>query len=94
MLLVALARLFEPFVMQLLLQLYCPCLKAGSKIKYNSESLCSFLNSAINIEYVYLILSGINKHLESKMINDSFEAINLSEVTFKNLEEWNVTKMN
>ena len=30
------------------------------KIKFANESLCSFLNSAANIEFVYVILLGIN----------------------------------
>ena len=29
----------------------------------NNESLCTFVNSAMNIEYVYLILVGINNFL-------------------------------
>lgn len=29
------------------------------KMKFSNESLCSFLNSSVNIEYVYLILTGI-----------------------------------
>lgn len=34
------------------------------KLKYSSAPLNSFLNSAINIEFVYLILTGINQALE------------------------------
>ena len=30
------------------------------KAKYSSAPLSSFLNSAINIEFVYLILNGVN----------------------------------
>lgn len=30
------------------------------KMKYNYDSLNSFMNSAINIEYVYLIILGLN----------------------------------
>lgn len=29
------------------------------KVKYSKESLCTFMNSAMNIEYVSLILVGI-----------------------------------
>jgi len=34
--------------------------KKKTRAKYSSNSLDSFLNSAMNIEFVYLIIQGIN----------------------------------
>jgi len=39
--------------------------KPPVKVKFAKESLCQFLNSAINIEFVYMILVGINKLVET-----------------------------
>lgn len=33
------------------------------KVDLSKESLCSFLNSSLNVEYVYLILVGIQKFM-------------------------------
>jgi hypothetical protein len=33
---------------------------ADKKKKYSTESLATFINSAMNIEFVYIILLGIN----------------------------------
>ena len=37
----------------------------SNKVQFSKESLCSFLNSAVNIEFVYLILVGINKFMDN-----------------------------
>lgn len=37
-----------------------------SKQKFSSEPLCAFANSAMNIEFVYLILLGINNFMDSR----------------------------
>ena len=34
-----------------------------TKFHYSSDSLDSFINSAINYEYVYLILTGVNRSM-------------------------------
>jgi hypothetical protein len=34
--------------------------------KFSSEPLCAFANSAMNIEFVYMILLGINNFLDSR----------------------------
>ena len=49
--------------------------EVAGKFKYSSDSLNSFINSAINIEYVYLILSGINNFLNvnQNIKNDDFK---------------------
>lgn len=60
--LLALIRLFEPYVWQTfrteVLKL-CGRKYRAKKLKYSAESLDSFLNSAMNIEFVYIILLGI-----------------------------------
>lgn len=43
----------EPFIM--------PCKKGG---KMEKNSLFAFINSAMNIEFVYIILVGINNFME------------------------------
>jgi hypothetical protein len=41
--------------------------KKAEKLKQNlsKASVCSFLNSAMNIEYVHLILQGIDKLMQN-----------------------------
>ena len=57
-------RINEPFVwFTFRKQLLC-CLKKKSKLKFYKESLDSFLKSAMNIEYVSIILIAINKSIE------------------------------
>jgi hypothetical protein len=41
-----------------------PCSREKSKVNFANESLCSFLNSVMNIELVYLILLGVNQFME------------------------------
>jgi hypothetical protein len=61
---IVLLRICEPFVFEeLLLQLSkLSCqktVKIRRTVQYSKESLDSFLNSAINIEFVSLILQGV-----------------------------------
>ena len=61
----ALVYLFEPYVFQVFLhEIKCNKLK-NKKItkKYSARSLNSFLNAAVNIEFVSMILLGINNLL-------------------------------
>ena len=44
------------------------------KVKFSGESLSQFINSAINIEFVYLILIGIGKIFESNIIKEKMKA--------------------
>ena len=37
------------------------------KVNYNDESLLAFLNSSMNIEFVYLILLGVNQFMDMKV---------------------------
>mmetsp|Transcript_29301 Transcript_29301/g.44130 ORF Transcript_29301/g.44130 Transcript_29301/m.44130 type:complete len:111 (+) Transcript_29301:1152-1484(+) len=41
--------------------------KPKKKVKYSNEPLCAFANSAMNIEFVYLILLGINNFMDNRM---------------------------
>ena len=71
----ALVRLMEPFVMR---EFMCKAKKLWSwltcrkhrfkefKLKYSEEPLCSFVNSAMNIEYVSVILLGITNLMENR----------------------------
>ena len=42
-------------------------LNKKSKKNFYNESLCAFVNSAMNIEFVYLILVGINNFMEIQL---------------------------
>jgi hypothetical protein len=64
-------RLAEPYVwtnFKADLRKLCKCKKKGEqkRAKFSKESLDSFLNSAMNIEYVYLLLLGINFTLSNE----------------------------
>ena len=72
----ALVRLFEPIVYQTfksdLKILYLKCVRSKkrkrreivNKDQFAKEGLTQFMNSAMNIEFVYLILIGINTFME------------------------------
>ena len=67
---IALVRILEPFVFQefkIMIKKYFCCTKKRSvkKLEFSDESLCSFMNSVANIEFVYLILLGINNFMEN-----------------------------
>ena len=75
----ALVRFLEPFVLQefkadlsRLFRKICGCCGCRDKdekkkvVRYSNEPLCSFVNSAMNIEFVYLILLGINNFMEGR----------------------------
>ena len=72
---IAIIRISEPFVYQefkAMIQKFFCCTKkrAEKKLEFSDESLCSFMNSAANIEFVYLILLGINNFMENLSIED------------------------
>ena len=52
-------RLLEPYVLQTIKE-SLGCLEKNNKLKYSEESLDSFLNSALNVDLVYMILVGVN----------------------------------
>lgn len=59
---------------------------------FASASLCSFLNSAMNIELVYLILLGINHFMENQEILDTDGSI--SEAVTSRLRRQNKVQIN
>ena len=66
----AIIRLSEPYVWNHFKQdvkyLFSRKLDGAAKQKFSSKPLCAFANSAMNIEFVYLILLGINNFLDSR----------------------------
>ena len=64
----ALIRLYEPYVWQTVISETNKSLKMKKqkkeKAKFADESLCSFMNSTCNIEFVYLILLGVNNFMD------------------------------
>ena len=57
----AFSRLIDPFLFIVLRKSFCGKRKKVGELEYFVESLLSFLNSALNVEFVYLILLGIKK---------------------------------
>lgn len=51
-------RFFEPFVFTRFINSNCKRCKMSRK--FSEQPMCSFANSSLNIEYVYLILVGIS----------------------------------
>jgi hypothetical protein len=65
----AVARLTEPYVFDQFKQLF----RVKSKNnKFSEESLCQFVNSVMNIEFVYLILIGINNFYDRSLETSGF----------------------
>ena len=58
----ALSRLLDPYLFKVLKNSLCKGSYKGELV-YFDESLLSFLNCAMNVEFVYLILLGIKKFL-------------------------------
>lgn len=80
--LIALVRLLEPFVFSTLVEAVrklCPVGKYHSKTLYSKQALCSFVNSAMNIEYVYLILVGVNQFMDLS----ASDAVQENKITIK-----------
>jgi hypothetical protein len=66
--LVAICRFSEPYVFEQFKRLFKRNEACKAK-KFSEESLCNFVNSVMNIEFVYIILIGINNFYDR---NDSF----------------------
>jgi hypothetical protein len=63
------------------------------RLKYNDESLLTFLNSAMNIEFVYLILLGVNNFMEiDSSSGDLHQIIKFKDIKFKDINSWNVAQ--
>jgi hypothetical protein len=56
------ARLSEPFILQTLKEQLC-CCKSKKKLDLSSENLNTFMNSAMNIEFVLLILKSVRNFM-------------------------------
>jgi hypothetical protein len=73
----AIIRLYEPFVWnhfkQDLLSLSRNKDVGKEKKKFSNVPLCAFANSAMNIEFVYLILFGITRFNENKISRSDTE---------------------
>jgi hypothetical protein len=70
--LASLIRLCEPFVWNALkAQMRC---KAQKKAKYSTDSLNSFVNSAMNVEFVCLILVGVCTFMKEQQPENDSEA--------------------
>ena len=78
-------RLSEPMIFDSFVH---PCKepKKGSKLK--KDTLCSFLNSSINIEFVFLILSGISQVMKKRALTRFLKSSNLR--NSEQSEEYNV----
>jgi len=66
-LILGLIRFLEPYVFSTFTQevtKLCSGKQTKNK-KYSAQALCSFANSAMNIEYVYLILVGVNQFMQT-----------------------------
>ena len=85
-------RLGEPYVWQSLKQTCCGKNHIEKRVKFSEESLNSFLNSALNIEHVYIILTGINKHLENRNSNklSTVKRIIFESYIVKDVKNWSI----
>ena len=96
-------RFFEPFVFSTFTEDFEKYILRrkqvkSKRLKFSKESLDSFLNSAMNIEYVYLILLGINTYIEQQekydkicIVNkNNMSKIKFERVNIRNSRKWNV----
>lgn len=65
-------------------------IKKRSKIKLQDDCIDAFLNKAINIEYVFLILTGIGKIMEAQ-INKFEELQDIEASDVKSLSDLDLT---
>ena len=103
---IAFLRLREPYIFNELLRV-CRIKRKRQRDKlgdnYSEESLNSFLNSAYNIEFVSVILKGMNKHMKNlarkgvdgMAINtdDPFAEVSVEGVDFNDIEKWQVDRV-
>lgn len=104
-LLMAICRFSEPYVFEQFKKLFKRN-KAVKADKFSEESLCHFVNSVMNIEFVYLILIGINnfydrrlttstgnvdKMMSIKRENDRrVTVIQFNQVNYKDIAKWDI----
>ena len=88
----ALVRLSEPYVFYTLKEQIC-CTKVKKRKKYATNTLNSFINSAMNVEFVCLILSGIRSMFEvrkySLIISDETR-VSIKSVVLEDANKWGV----
>lgn len=100
----ALARLQEPAIRFNITadvnHLICRS-KKSKKPVFADEALDSFLNSAMNIEFVYILLIGIKHYFDSDYASDkkvdietdnSTTNVTFNKFAFANPEKWDVTR--
>lgn len=99
---IAIVRLSEPYVFEQLKKIFKKTEQKKSD-KYAEESLCHFVNSVMNIEFVYLILIGIDNFFgrnidaisNDSKINitkgvDRITVLSISQVSYKDIDKWDV----
>ena len=82
----ALCRITEPFFWKHLIfdlkcvlrKIFCFCISqkrrsSVKKVKFSDEPLCAFATSAMNIEFVYLILLGVNNFMNNQQLQNDDE---------------------
>lgn len=93
-------RISEPFIWTNIkadFSLMCCKNKKTERAKFSKQSLDSFLNSAMNIEYVYVLLLSLNKYFGECMQYDQFQIekkkdeVKISIIGLGNESKWDVT---
>jgi hypothetical protein len=89
-LLALIVRLSEPLVWKNLTQKLC-CRKK-KRVSFSSSSLNSFVNSAMNIEFVCLILSGVTECMAHSLENEenTLRAYTIQDVNLNTENRWSV----
>jgi hypothetical protein len=67
-----LIRVSEPYVQEILKEIICKK-RSKMKKKFAEQSLDSFMNSAMNIEFVYIILKGVKNYMD--LANDQDQGL-------------------
>jgi len=86
----AIVRLQEPFVWQTIKKKFY-CKNSYSAHNYSSDSLNSFVNSAMNIEFVYVVLVGIRAFMQETIMSNgvtSTNSISLSKIEIEDITRW------
>ena len=104
----ALLRLSEPFVFKELIDIFSGCCSSKRKtenkivkaekwqLQFAEQSLCQFMNSSVNIEYVYLILLGVKTYyveLNTSEQDDNSQNFKLNSMVVKQSELYTQIKL-
>jgi hypothetical protein len=79
-------RVREPFVWNTFQRLF-RCKKRKTRLHYSSLSLNSFINSAMNVEFVCLMITGVRNCLVDSNNSDVHD---LTGIQLEDLESWNI----